>query len=63
MLDLVLNSLVRTWNTLLKQNFNEFGVLMGSKSPNKLEVAHNIASINYRMVYTDLIEYSVVGDS
>ena len=41
---------------------NEFGVMLKGKGPHKPELAHGIVRIHYPMIYTDLIEYNIVGD-
>ena len=40
---------------------NEFGVMLTKKGPRKLEFAYDIVYIHSLMIYTDLIEYKVVG--
>ena len=42
---------------------NEFGVMLRGKRPHKPEFAYEIVRIPSLMVYTDLIEYNIVGDS
>ena len=41
---------------------NEFGVMLRGKGPHKREVACDIVRIHSLMIYTDLIEYNIVGD-
>ena len=41
----------------------EFGVMLRGKGPHKPEFAYNIVRILSLMVYTDLIEYNIVGDT
>ena len=41
----------------------EFGVMLREKGPQKPEVAYDIFSIHSLIIYTDLIEYNVVGDT
>ena len=40
---------------------NEFGVMLGGKGPHKPEFANDIVRIHSLMIYTDLIEYNIVG--
>ena len=40
----------------------EFGVMLKRKGPHKLEFAYDIVRIHSLMIYTDLIEYNIVGD-
>ena len=43
---------------------NEFGVMnLREKGPHKPELAYDIALIHSLMIYTDLIEYHIVGDT
>ena len=42
---------------------NEFGVMSRGKGPHKPEFAHDIVRIHFLMIYTDLIEYNIVGDT
>ena len=42
---------------------NEFGVLMIGKGPNEPEFAYDIVRIHSLMIYSDLVEYSIVGDT
>ena len=42
---------------------NELGVMSGAKGPHKPEVAYVIVRMHSLMIYTDLIEYSIVGDT
>ena len=42
---------------------NEFGVMLGGKGPHKPEFAYDIVRIHSLMIYTDLIEYNIVGDT
>ena len=41
---------------------NEFGVMLRGKGPHKPEFAYDIVRIHSLMIYTDLIEYNIVGD-
>ena len=41
---------------------NEFGVLMIGKWPHEPEFAYDIVRIHSLMIYSDLVEYSIVGD-
>ena len=42
---------------------NEFGVMLTGKGPHKPEFAYDIVRIHSLMIYTDLIEYNIVGDT
>ena len=42
---------------------NEFGVLFRGKGPHKPEFAYDIVRIHSLMIYTDQIEYNIVGDT
>ena len=42
---------------------NEFGVMLRGKGPHKPEFAYDIVRIHSLMIYTDLIEYNIVGDT
>ena len=42
---------------------NQFGVLMKRKGPHEPEPAHDIVRIHSLMIYSDLVEYSIVGDT
>ena len=42
---------------------NQFGVLMKGKSPHEPQFAYDIVRIHSLMIYSDLIEYSIVGDT
>ena len=42
---------------------NEFGVMLRGKRPHKPEFAYDIVRIHSLMIYTDLIEYNIVGDT
>ena len=42
---------------------DEFGVLLRGKGPQKPEVAYDIVRIHNFMIYTDLIDYNIVGDT
>ena len=42
---------------------NEFGVLMLGKGPHEPEFAYDIVRIHSLMVYSDLVEYNIVGDT
>ena len=42
---------------------NEFGVLMIGKGPHEPEFAYNIVRIHSLMIYSDIVEYNVVGDT
>ena len=56
------------FSTDLGHNFrsnvgNEFGVKLRGKGPHKPEFANDIVRIHSLMIYTDLIEYNIVGDT
>ena len=42
---------------------NEFGVMLRGRGPHKPEFAYDIVHIHSLMIYTDLIEYNIVGDT
>ena len=42
---------------------NQFGVLMRGKSPHEPQFAYDFVRIHSLMIYSDLIEYSIVGDT
>ena len=42
---------------------NGFGVMLRGKGPHKPEFAYDIVRIDSLMIYTDLIEYNIVGDT
>ena len=42
---------------------NEFGVMLRRKRPHKPNFAYDIVLIHSLMIYTDLIEYNIVGDT
>ena len=42
---------------------NEFGVLMIGEGPHEPEFAYDIVRIHSLMIYSDLVEYSIVGDT
>ena len=42
---------------------NEFGVLMIGKGPHEPEFAYDIVRIQSLMIYSDLVEYNIVGDT
>ena len=42
---------------------NDFGVMLRRKGPHKPEFAYDIVRIHSLMLYTDLIEYNIVGDT
>ena len=42
---------------------NEFGVMLRGKGPHKPEFAYDSVRIHSLMIYTDLIEYNIVGDT
>ena len=54
-------------NTDLRHNFgnnvgNEFGILMIGKGPHEPEFAYDIVRIHSLIIYSDLVEYNIVGD-
>ena len=61
----VLPSLVRIWDTNSEVILvmNKFGVMLRGKGPHKPEFAYDIVRIHSLMIYTDLIEYNIVGDT
>ena len=42
---------------------NEFGVLMIGKRPHEPEFAYDIVRIHSLMIYSDIVEYNIVGDT
>ena len=42
---------------------NEFGVMLRRKGPHKPESAYDIVRIHSVMIYTDLTEYNIVGNT
>ena len=42
---------------------NEFGVMLRGKGPHKPDFAYDSVRIHSLMIYTDLIEYKIVGDT
>ena len=42
---------------------NEFGVLLIGKSPHGPELAYDIVRIHSLMIYSDLYQYNIVGDT
>ena len=42
---------------------NEYGVLMIGKSPNEPEFAYDIVRIQSLMIYSNLVQYNLVGDT
>ena len=42
---------------------NEFGVLMIGKGPYEPEFAYNIVRIHSLMIYSDIVEYKIVGNT
>ena len=42
---------------------NEFGVLMIGKGPHEPEFSYDIVRIHPLMIYSDLVEYNIVGDT
>ena len=42
---------------------NKFGVLKKGEGPHEREFAYDIFSIHLLMIYSDLVEYNIVGDT
>ena len=42
---------------------NDFGILMSGKSPHEPTFAYDIVCIHSLMIYTDIVEYNIVGDT
>ena len=42
---------------------NEFGVIMIEKGPHEPEFAYDVVRIHSLMIYGDLVEYNVAGDT
>ena len=42
---------------------NQFGVLMKGKGPHEPQFAYHFVRIHSLMIYSDLVEYSIVGDT
>ena len=42
---------------------NQFGVLIKRKGPHEPQFAHDIARIHSLMIYSDIVEYNIVGDT
>ena len=42
---------------------NEFGILMIEKGPHEPEFAYDIVRIHSLVIYSDLVEYNIVGDT
>ena len=42
---------------------NEFGVLMIGKGPHEPETAYDLVRIHFLMIYSDLVEHNIVGDT
>ena len=42
---------------------NDFGVMLRGKGPHKPESAYDFVRIHTLMIYTDQIEYNIVGDT
>ena len=61
---MVLNFLLHIWDTFSVVNVaNEIRVMLRVKGLHTPEVAHDIVRIHSLMIYTDLIEYNIVGDT
>ena len=64
MRDWVLRFLVRTWDTFFGIIVGiDFGVMLRGKGPHESEFTYDIVPIQPLMIYTDLIEYNIVGDT
>ena len=60
----VLHFLVRIWDTFSRSNVvTEFGVMLRRKGPHKPEFAYDIIRIHSLMIYIELIEYNIVGNT
>ena len=55
-----MHSLVRIWDTSVGK---ESGVMFRGKRPHKPKIAYDIVRIHSLMIYTDLSEYNIVGDT
>ena len=42
---------------------NEFGVMLRGRRPQKPEFGHDIVRIHSLIIYTDLVEYNIIGDT
>ena len=42
---------------------NDFGVMLRGKGPHKPDFVYDIVCIHSLMIYTDLVEYNIVGDT
>ena len=42
---------------------NEFGIMLGGKTPHQSELAYDIVRIHCLMIFTNLIEHNIVGDT
>ena len=42
---------------------SEFGLILRGEGPHKAEFANDIVRIHSLLIYTDLIEYNIVGDT
>ena len=42
---------------------NHFGIMLTEKGSHKPEFAYDIVRIHFLIIYTDLIEYNIVGDT
>ena len=42
---------------------NDLGILMSGKSPHELTFAYDIVRIHSLMIYTDIVDYNIVGDT
>ena len=65
MKDLVLQFLVRNWDTFIfgTKVATNFGVILRGRGPHKPAFAYDIVCTHYFMIYTDLIEYKALGDT
>ena len=42
---------------------NDLGILMSGKGPHEPTFAYDIVRIHSLMIYTDIVEYNIVGDT
>ena len=62
--DPVLRPLVQVWDTFSASTIgNEFGAILRRKRPHKPDFAYDIVRIHSLMIYTEPIEYNIVGDT
>ena len=58
----VLQFLVLTWDIFGGDVRNVLGILMSGKGPHEPTFAYDIVRIHSLMIYTDIVEYKIVGD-